>query len=55
MTKQEWRVAREKAYDAGKYNLNIPGPTTGGWDKIAWMNWAQFHNSELNGIDDRKE
>lgn len=54
MTKDEWRKAREKAYAAGEYTLRVPDVTTGRWDKVAWMNWVKFNNSELNGIDDRK-
>lgn len=53
MTKTEWRAAREKAYDAGEYTLRVPDVTTGGWDKVAWMNWVRFNRPELNGIDDR--
>jgi hypothetical protein len=54
MTKTEWRKARENAYDAGAYICSVPPVTTGGWDKVAWMNFVQFYQKELNGIDDRK-
>lgn len=53
MTKQEWRKARAKAYEAGHYTMRVPDVTTGQWDKIAWCNFVRFHDPLLRGFDDR--
>lgn len=54
MNNEEWRAAREKAYDAGEYTFDPPPVTTGGWNKTAWMNFVRFNRSSLNGIDSRE-